>query len=378
MDRRVAHFNRTFFAASQSFVYHYLSHHRRYKPVCLAYSFENEDLFPFPAQDRLQVAHRRYSPPWFFSETLRRYSDKDPWLTRQLRQSGCSIIHAHFGHNGSRALWSKSKLGMPLVTSFYGYDVSETALLEKYEHKYAELFEGGDLFLALGPLMRERLIEIGCPPAKAEIQRIALPLDRISFRPRKPKRPGEEVRLLFAGRFVEKKGLIYALQALRQVTENNTDVSLRIAGDGPMRPSIEAYVKEKDLGRYVRFLGFLPYMELMTELDRADLFIHPSITAENGDSEGTPTVILEAQAFGLPVISTYHSDIPHIVVPGESALLSAERDVDALAGNILHLLKNQDRWEPMGLEGHRFVSANHNVVREIETLESRYDTLLQL
>ena len=113
-------------------------------------------------------------------------------------------------------------------------------------------------------------------------------------------------------------------------------------------------------------------------MEKADLFLHPSVTADNGDSEGgAPTVILESQAHGMPVISTYHADIPNIVRPNKSALLSNERDVVSLADNILYLLENQDVWANMGLEGRHFVEQYHDIEKEVILLEEKYERLLR-
>jgi len=156
------------------------------------------------------------------------------------------------------------------------------------------------------------------------------------------------------------------------------DYEFRIVGDGPLRASLEAFVQDAGLGELVCFLGFLPYKEHLAEMEKADIFLHPSVTAANGDSEGgAPTVILEAQAHGIPVISTNHADIPNIVVPGRSALLSQERDIASLADNISYLLKNQDIWEEMGREGRHFVEEYHDIEKEIDVLEERYDRLLK-
>lgn len=375
-NSRVAHFNLAFFAGSEAFIYHYVSHHKRYSPACVASSFVNDEEFPFASEDKFLFSLRKYTPGWLAYAISRKYLGHDSYLANLLEESGCSVVHAHFGINGARAVCAKKQLGVPLVTSFYGYDISGRAFLLKHRKDYAKLFKDGDLFLALGPLMQKRLLEAGCPPHKVKIQRISLPLERIPFRPRRPKQPGEKVDLIFAGRFVEKKGLIYALQALKQVSKVRDDFTLNVLGDGPLRESVAAYVQEQGLDKHVRFFGFIPNSECLREMERADIFILPSVTAGNGDSEGTPTTIIEAQASGLPVISTYHSDIPYIVAPGKSALLCEERDVNTLAGNVLHLLENQHEWEAMGTEGRRLVERNHDIEKEVAVLENRYDELL--
>jgi colanic acid/amylovoran biosynthesis glycosyltransferase len=122
----------------------------------------------------------------------------------------------------------------------------------------------------------------------------------------------------------------------------------------------------------------LNYREYLKRVEEADIFLHPSVTASDGDSEGgAPTTILEAQAMGLPVIATEHADIPNVVVPDRSALLSAERDVNGLARNILFLLENQQLWSRMGKTGREFVEQYHDIKKEVLNLEEKYRQVLE-
>ncbi|TFG76638.1 MAG: glycosyltransferase, partial [Chrysiogenales bacterium] len=207
----------------------------------------------------------------------------------------------------------------------------------------------------------------------------AIPVKGLPFRTRLPKKKGETVVIVFSGRFVEKKGLLIALQALLDVHKTHPVFEFRIIGDGPLKPEIECFIQDHEMGAYVRLLGFLNYNDYLKQMQNADLFLHPSITAADGDSEGgAPTTILEAQALGLPVLSTRHADIPNVVVPGQSALLSSEREIAELAANIISLLTDQQCWSRMGTEGRRFIEAFHDVKKEIPRLESKYFDILDV
>jgi len=113
------------------------------------------------------------------------------------------------------------------------------------------------------------------------------------------------------------------------------------------------------------------------EMQQGDLFVHPSVVAADGASEGgAPTTILEAQALGMPVLSTYHCDIPNVTVPGQSALLVPERDSKALAQALRSLLDHPENWEGMGRAGREHIERFHNIDKEVPALESRYLRLL--
>jgi colanic acid/amylovoran biosynthesis glycosyltransferase len=108
---------------------------------------------------------------------------------------------------------------------------------------------------------------------------------------------------------------------------------------------------------------------LMTE---AHLFLLSSVTAEDGDQEGTPVSLIEAQACGLPVLSSFHSGIPEIVRDGQSGFLVAERDVVGLAERIVYLVGHPEIWPGMGCEGRRHVETHHDIRRLNGDLDRLY------
>jgi colanic acid/amylovoran biosynthesis glycosyltransferase len=373
----VAHIRDAFFNRSETFVYHLAVNLRGFHSVYCADSFINLDQFPIAGSDQYNVKGRAYSLKWLRGKILKKCFGVDNALERTLIRAGAEVIHAHFGATGVGALKAKRSLNIPLVTSFYGIDACETALSEEWLSLYKTLFQVGDLFLAEGPFLRSKLIGLGCPEGKARIQRIGIPLEKIAFRPRTPKKPGEKVIFIFTGRFTEKKGLIHALTAIKEARKQNNNFEFRILGDGPLKPEILQYIEAHQMEPYVKILGFLTYREYIEETRRADIFIHPSVTARDGDSEGgAPTTILEAQAAGMPVIATRHADIPYVVAPGESALLSDERDHEALTRNIIYLLDHQGQWEKMGRAGRAFIEKYHDIHKTVESLEELYRSVL--
>jgi colanic acid/amylovoran biosynthesis glycosyltransferase len=373
----VAHLRKAFFHASETFIYNAVSNLKRYRPICLARQAVNRDTFAFPGDDLYVITPAETAWSRFYQGLRRQLTGLDP-AEKIMKARKARLIHAHFGWQGYKALGARKRLNIPLVTTFYGYDLSGIVRKRpRWRKRYGRLFRKGDLFLVEGPHMREKLIQLGCPEGKVRIQRIAIPVGDIPFLARKPKGKDEKVIFIFCGRFVEKKGLLQTLQAFRDLRETRGRFEFRIIGDGILRDEIEAYIKTHHLTGHVSMLGFLTYRDYLRALEKADIFVHPSITGMDGDSEGgAPTTILEAQAAGLPVISTYHADIPNVVVPDRSALLSEERDVAGLKSSLARMMDHQDAWRDMGREGRAFVERHHSLDGEIPRLEEAYDRLL--
>lgn len=373
----MAHYRRVWFQPSETFLYTTVGSCRATRPLLVGSRRENEAAFPvgvpvlalhpagtasglaFALRERFLGHHRPY-----FS-TRRAH--------RALRRFGASVLHAHFGYTGWQLLATRRALGLPLVTTFYGMDASMLARDPVWRTRFAELFAEGDRFLAEGPHLVDRLVELGCPPEKLAVQRIAIEAARYPFRERKPKPPGEPVRGFFCARFCAKKGLAWALEAVALAREEHPELELRIAGDGPDRPLVEERIAALGLEDAVELLGFVSHASMIEEMNAADFFLQPSVTAADGDSEGgAPTTLLEAQACGLPVLASRHADIPYVVREGESALLASERDTAGLAEQISALLSYPRRWAAMGAAGRAHVESRHDAAVEVARLEQLY------
>ena len=372
---KVAHVMDSYLVQSETFIWQYLNNFRDITPIIIARKSENLDQFPL-ANGRIRIYGRRGSIPWFFNNWYKRVLKRPfAYIGRIIQKEKIRLIHAHFGPTACNYLHLSLSLDIPLITNFYGYDLFRRDIVERHREAYMELFEKGHHFLVEGPHMRKRLISLGCPEKKISIQRIAIDLENYEFktRPWDGKMP---LQLLFVGRFVEKKGLEYALRALSKVKKDYY-FQFRIIGGGKLERNLRSVTKNLGFTKEIIWLGVQPYRKVIEELQRCDILVQPSVTAENGDSEGgAPTIILEAQACGVPVISTTHADIPYITCPNESALLSPERDVDLLTENMWHLFNNSEMWPRMGEKGREHVEKYHDVRKEVVALGNLYKAFL--
>lgn len=370
---KVAHFRTPFLSFSETFIYEPLKHMSRVRPVVFTRKVENEDLFPFA--DLVDYSAPRLSPRWVADNFSKRVlGNPEAWLKGELKKREIRALHAHFGEEAYALLDLKADLGLPLVATFYGYDMSELPRRPGWAEKYRRLFAEGDLFLVEGGHMRRSLVKLGCPEDKVRIQRISVDLEKARFR--RPEFRGK-TRFLFCGRFVEKKGLIVALKAVRLMREKGLkDFELGVIGGGPLEKGLKDHVRENGLEENVIFHGKTTHSEFHRALADADILVAPSLTAPDGDSEGgAPTVLLEAQATGLPVVSTRHADIPEIVTEGKSALLSDEGDAEGLARNMIFMMERPEVWESFGREGRRLVESQFDVRKTVRGLEEAYLSL---
>ena len=279
------------------------------------------------------------------------------------------LLFAHFGPSGLRASWYREAglVDGPLVTVFHGFDLS-SCLQDHNERMYDPLFQNGDLFLPISHFWQDKLRTLGCPAGRLKVHHVGIDCDQFAFHAR-TREANEPTILVSVARLVEKKGIEYAIRALAKLSASQLNVQYRIIGDGPLLVSLKQLVNEMHLDTNITFLGVKNSDEVANELNKAHLFLAPSVTSQTGDMEGIPTVLMEAMATGLPVISTFHSGIPELVEDGVSGVLVNERDVCALSQTIQELLANVDRWPIMGKSGREKVLQEFNINKLNEQLE---------
>jgi glycosyltransferase involved in cell wall biosynthesis len=229
----------------------------------------------------------------------------------------------------------------------------------------ARLRARGRLFVAVSDAIRARALTQGFPAERTVTLRNGVDLARFAGVP--APEPG---LVLHVGRLVEKKGTALLLEAMAR-----TDGRLVVIGDGPLRRDLER--QSAPLGDRVRFLGNLPPDEVAAWMRRAWLIAVPSVTARDGDSEGLPTVAVEAAASALPAIVSAHSGLPEAVVDGETGFVVPEGDAAALAARIAELLAAPDLRVRMGAAARRLAEGRFDALKQAAALERLYDAVTQ-
>ena len=252
-------------------------------------------------------------------------------LAESLWNCDADIVHAQFGQLGKRVAALKQAGVFPgkLVVAFRGGDT--TIILKRNPGTYRQLYRVADRLLPVSRRLMQMHIDSGCPPDKLEVHHSGIDLALFQYSGRRVPVPGEPIRLLAVGRLVEKKGHRYAIEALRLFKEAGGMATMRIVGEGPLRPRLEQQIDETGLGQDIVLTGWMRHDEVVEEMRRADVLLAPCVTAENGDEEGIPNFVKEAMAVGLPVVATEHGGMNELVGHGVSGWLVPERDAAALA-----------------------------------------------
>jgi len=380
MKPTVAHVHEQFLAISETFIYQFLQNAEATRPVPVYCQRTNADIFPW--DDVREVVYARKYSLNSLSTGLLRKSRVRPAATtmtgpycKTLSKLKPDLVHAHFGPDGCKVMYACEQLHIPFVVSFYGYDLSQLITERFWQDAYRDLFARAAGVIALSEDFRRRLLAIGCPAEKIHIIRIGVNPEDFPFRPAVPGR-NKPVRILSVARCVEKKGIDYGLEALVIVRKQYPDVHFTHIGDGPLRGEWQALATKLGVADCCDWRGSQPRTIVREEMERSDIFMQPSIRAGNGDEEGTPVVLYEAMATGLPIVSTWHSGISEAVLNGENGYLAPERDAEALAENILSLLQNPGEWEDMGKRGRQLVAERFDGHTEAKKLEALYLSLL--
>jgi colanic acid/amylovoran biosynthesis glycosyltransferase len=322
---------------------------------------------PLPVRAALGVFDR-FSPAWHgrprvYTRAVRR-------AVRALRPS---VVHAHFGPNGLLVADACAELDVPFVVSFHGYDVGEV-VTGRRGGAYRTLFERARAVTVVSNRQRELLVSAGCPEDRLSVIRVGKRPGDWPFRA-----PSRRVRrFVSVGRLVEKKGHRDVLRAFEALLRNRPELSptLELIGGGPLEKELREHVAAHDLAPHVTLTGELSHAEVKERMARADAFVLASKTAENGDEEGVPTVLMEALALGLPCVSTRHAGIPEVIPELGQPLLAAEGDVPALAEKLAQVSDLEvPALAELARAGRLKIESEFNLDRELEKLVGLYERL---
>lgn len=274
-------------------------------------------------------------------------------------------VHTHFAEISKfGARYVASYLGVPFTLTTHAYDLyrepvgSYTSALLRNADRIVTISEHNKQY------MREQFVK-------------NIPIDVVhaGIRPEKfaPTDVTVDNRILTVSRFVEKKGLLYAIEAVAKVVKHVPDLEYHIVGSGPLEGDLRRKVDELELSGNVAFLENIDDQRLLAEFDEARCFLLPCVIAESGDRDGIPVVLMEAMAMETPPISTTVSGIPELIEHETNGLLVEPRNSDAVASAVLEMFQDDVHWSNYCPNARLKVVSDFDVTKEVESLEATFE-----
>lgn len=299
-----------------------------------------------------------------------------PTFHRLLRSAQPALVHAHFAPSGAAILPLLRQLKVPLIVTLHGYDVNirdehHARRLggRLYLSHRSELWARASLFICVSNFIRQSAIARGFPEHKLRVHYIGV--DRRSFAPsdtaRKP-------IALFVGRLIQVKGCEYALRAMRHVASVMPEARLTIIGDGPLRAGLERLAQRLQIN--CDFLGTQSNDVVRTWMQRAKVLCAPSEAQPDGQAEGLPIALLEAQACGTPVVAFRTGGIPEAMHDGVTGHIVPSGDVEQLAAAMLRYLLDDTLWQCTSLHAAQWIADHFDLHKQTAELEQIYNDLI--
>lgn len=286
-------------------------------------------------------------------------------IKKYLIKNKIDIVLANYGISGVKLLPICRSLKIPLVVYFYGFDAFHHSTLAKYKKSYLELFNCASAIIVVSEDMREQLIGLGAQQGKLSLIPCGADIEKFSQTHPALNKPA----FIAIGRFTEKKAPHLTIKAFHKVNKIIPDARLVMIGEGePLFDQCKKLVQNLELENTVEFAGKKTHQETVEYLKKARAFVQHSITADDGDKEGTPVAILEAEASGLPIVSTLHGGIKDAVIHEKTGFLVKEGDTEAMGEYMIKLAQEPELADQMGKEGRAHVQLNYELNQQIEKL----------
>ena len=380
---RVVHLLRWCLPFTSSFIRNQIIYHQRYQPS-VVYTQPKPGKF---YDDIHTKASTLFPLRTSFDQILYRYSkilsaNAKSQVREFLAQQRPDVLHIHYGVDCIVYSNLIEAMGVPSCVSFYGYDCTTFpkrffgiggSLLKKYVFNNSSV----KAVLAMTDDMKADLLRIGCPEEKIIVHYYGIETEPFFIEPRRTENASTSFLIISA--LFEKKGHKYLIDAFENVSrELKGNCELHIVGDGPLFSSMKDEIEARQLLN-VRLHGPVVYGSDQHKkfLRDADVFVHPSVTAVNGDKEGIPGAIIEAMAAGLPVITTYHAGIPSVIQNDITGLLVPEKDTKALESAMIRLATDMPFREAIAQRGQRFAMEELDIAIKEKELEDIYDLIAQ-
>ena len=289
-------------------------------------------------------------------------------LLYNLKVNRIDVVLVEYGIHAYHLKQVLRDSGLPVTVHFHGYDASIRSVIKSCNY-YKEVFEYAKKIIVVSRVMKTTLLGLGCSK------------DKLVYNVYGPQKMFETITPQFSkqqfiaiGRFTNKKAPYYTILAFKDVVKMYPEARLLMAGDGVLLNTCKNLVNHYKLAKHVTFLGIITPEAYGDLLKESLAFVQHSVTADDGDMEGTPVSILEASAVGLPVISTFHAGIPDVILHEETGLLCKEHDVKKMSEHMLQVLDDLEKAKRLGQAGKQHILKHYSIENHIVSLQSILDS----
>jgi glycosyltransferase involved in cell wall biosynthesis len=288
------------------------------------------------------------------------------YLADLLRRQPVDHLHAHLATAPARLTMFAHRLtGIPYTFTAHAMDI----YVDRQPELLRAQMQHSEAVVTVSEYNRRYLLSQLGPAANGKVHRIYNGLDLQRFTYERPSTAAAETPVILSVcRLIEKKGLGDLLAAVDILRRRGSCFRVEIIGAGPLQPTLEADVMRRGLEDVVTFLGALPQEEVRRAYQRATVFALPCIVTSQGDRDGIPTVLLEAMASGVPVVSTAVSGIPELIDSGHDGLLVGPHDPGMLADALGLLLADAELRERLARAARSKIEADFAIDRSSQQL----------
>lgn len=276
------------------------------------------------------------------------------------------IIHFEYGTLAKSFSDIKDHVNCKVSTSFRGYDINYVGLEDG--HYYDDVCNRFDGFHFLGGDLKKRAVQRGYKGGKTEAL-IPPAIDTDLFAPLIRNEKNKKLTIISVGRLAWKKGYEYGLQAVAKLKQKGIPFAYKIIADGAYRQPILFAIKELGLEDDVTIIQVKEHEDVKAELSKADVFLHPAI------SEGFSNAVLEAQAMGLPVITTNADGLAENVEDNVTGFVVPVYDAAAMAEKLEWCYNNKNEVKEMGKAGIARVRTHFRIEEQLKKFEAFYKAL---
>ena len=292
------------------------------------------------------------------SDFLRLY--QAVYVGLRLQEAGISHVHAHFAGMAARTAFWIGKF-FPITFSFTAH-ANDIFAPRKFEIGLDKLV-GAARVVVTETDYAEKFLRERFPECTDRIHRVYNGLNLAEFR--RATFSSDPPSIVAIGRVIVKKGFANLIRACALLVERGKSFRCEIVGEGPLENQLRAQIEQLRLQEFVQLPGPKPQHELRARLANASVFVLPSVPEPEGGMDNLPTVIMEAMATGLPVVSTRVGGIPEMVIDNQTGFLVQPEDAVALAGAIEKVTNDRSLGQTLGRAGYEHAQKLFSIEKNV-------------